>query len=83
MVRGILNRMVMKNLKDEAKNMILKDGLIDYFYVHILMLENLDIQIIAELGLILIIIKPCITGIMKGKMNLITVRRHGQILYLA
>ena len=45
MVRGILNRMVMKNLKDEAKNTILKDGLIDYFYVHILMFENLDIQI--------------------------------------
>ena len=50
MVRGILNRMVMKNLKDEAKNMILKDGLIDYFYVHILIFENLDIQIIAELS---------------------------------
>lgn len=47
MVRGIRNRMVMKNLKDEAKNTILKDGLIDYFYVHILMFENLDIQIIA------------------------------------
>ena len=45
MVRGILNRMVMKNLKDEAKNMILKDGLIDYFYVHILIFENLNIQI--------------------------------------
>ena len=44
MVRGILNRMVMKNLKDEAKNMILKDGLIDYFYVHILIFENLNIQ---------------------------------------
>ena len=50
MVRGILNRMVMKNLIDEAKNMILKDGLIDYFYVHILIFENLNIQIIAELS---------------------------------
>ena len=49
MVRGILNRMVMKNLKDEAKNMILKDGLIDYFYVHILIFENLNIQIIAAM----------------------------------
>ena len=48
MVRGILNRMVMKNLKDEAKNMILKDGLIDYFYVHILIFENLNIQIFRK-----------------------------------
>ena len=50
MVRGILNRMVMKNLKDEAKNMILKDCLIDYFYAYILVFENLNIQIIAELS---------------------------------
>ena len=56
MVRGILNRMVMKNLKDEAKNMILKDGLIDYFYVHILIFENLNIVRWLTIILILTVI---------------------------